>query len=177
VLPRTNTQQTGWMRAASEPAGQSSVSRIAFLVAIAVKGIDGLIETAAGLFVAIAGPWSLYELVVRVTAPELDFHPASRAVHAVRHGAASLAQSSGHFVIIWLLAHGIIKLALAIELMRGRRWIFPVAAAVLAGFVGYMAWRLTSHWSAWLLAFALFDVLTIILVLNEWRAHMRAATA
>jgi len=177
VLQRTNTQQTGWMRVRNEGAWRSAASRIAFLAAVAVKGIDGLIETAAGAFVAIAGPRRIYDLVVRITAPELDFHAAGRAVHAVRHGAANLAQGSGDFVIIWLLAHGIIKLALAIELMRGRRWIFPVAAAVLAGFVGYMAWRLASHWSAWLFAFALFDVMTIVLIMNEWRAHMRAATA
>ena len=149
--------------------GQASPLRLAFLAAVAIKGIDGLIETAAGLFLAIAGPWSFYDLIVRVTAPELDQHPASRAIHAVRHGAESLAQGSDHFVLIWLLAHGVVKLALAIELLRGRRWIFPVASTILAGFVGYMSWRLAHHWSPWLLAFALFDAITIALVLIEWR--------
>jgi uncharacterized membrane protein len=162
-------------RAGGTKAGQASGLRLAFLAAVAIKGIDGLIETAAGLFLAIAGPWSFYALVVWLTAPELDFHPASKAVHAVRHGAASLAQGSDHFVLVWLLAHGVIKLALAIELLRGRKWIFPVAAAVLAGFVGYMLFRLTLHWSAWLLAFALFDVITIVLVLREWRTKARRA--
>jgi uncharacterized membrane protein len=157
--------------------GQISVRRFAFLAAVAIKGIDGLIETAVGALIAVAGPWSLYTLVVRITAPELDIHPASRAVHVVRHGAADLAHSSGHFIVIWLLAHGAIKLALAIELMRGRKWIFPVAAGVLAGFVGYMLWRLASHWSPWLFAFALFDVVTIALVLNEWRAHPGTASS
>ena len=158
-------------------ARQSPALRIAFLAAVAIKGIDGLIETATGAFVAIAGPSGLYTLIVRITAPELDFHPAERAIHAVRQGAAGLEHASGHFVVIWLLAHGVIKLALAIELLRGRRWIFPVASSVLAGFVGYMAWRLASHWSAWLFAFALFDVITIFLVIREWRTQARAASA
>jgi uncharacterized membrane protein len=158
-------------------ARRSSALRFAFMAAIAIKGIDGLIETVAGALIAVAGPWSLYDLIVRITAPELDFHPASKAVHVVRHGAAHLAQSTGHFVVIWLLAHGVIKLALAIELVRGRRWIFPVAAVVLAGFVGYMLWRLAGQWSPWLFAFALFDVMTIALVLSEWRAQRGTATS
>src|SRR5580698_5215981 len=58
--------------------GQISVRRFAFLAAVAIKGIDGLIETAVGALIAVAGPWSLYTLVVRITAPELDIHPASR---------------------------------------------------------------------------------------------------
>jgi uncharacterized membrane protein len=156
-------------------AGKASALRLAFLAAIAIKGIDGVVETAAGAFLAIAGPWSFYDLIVRVTAPELDHHPASRAIHAVRHGAESLAQGSDHFVVIWLLAHGVVKLALAIELLRGRKWIFPVAAAVLAGFVCYMSWRLAYHWSPWLLAFALFDAITVVLVLKEWRSQTAGA--
>ena len=55
--------------------------------------------------------------------------------------------------------------------LRGKTWIFPVAVVVLAGFVSYMGYRLAGHWSPWLLAFALFDTITIALVLHEWRAE------
>jgi uncharacterized membrane protein len=152
-------------------AGRSSSLRFAFIAAVAVKGFDGLVETAAGIFVATLGTQGIYSLILQLTAPELDLHPQSRAIHAVRHGAANLAQGSGRFVLIWLLAHGIIKLALAIELLRGKTWIFPVSALILSGFVGYMTYRLAGHWSPWLLAFALFDAVTVALVLNEWRSH------
>jgi hypothetical protein len=40
----------------------------------------------------------------------------------------------------------------------------------VARFIAYMSWRLTIHWSDWLLGFALFDLLTLTLVLNEWRS-------
>ena len=150
---------------------QSTVLRLAFFVAVTVKGIDGLIETLAGLAVAILGTPGIYALVIEITAPELDLHPDSRAVHLIRRGAFDLAHVSSRFLIIWLLVHGVLKLVLAVELLRQRMWIFPVAAAILSGFVIYMASRLAVHWSPWLLAFALFDLITVALVLNEWRTH------
>jgi uncharacterized membrane protein len=62
-----------------------------------------------------------------------------------------------------------LKLGLVIVLLRGGgRWIFPVGTLILAGFISYMGWRLSEQWSDWLLGFALFDVLTLALVLNEW---------
>jgi uncharacterized membrane protein len=50
-----------------------------------------------------------------------------------------------------------------------------MASLILAGFVAYMSWRLTLHWSGWLLGFALFDLLTLALVLNEWRSESGGA--
>ena len=46
--------------------------------------------------------------------------------------------------------------------------IAAVGAVILVGFITFMSWRLSEQWSDWLLGFALFDVLTLALVLNEW---------
>jgi uncharacterized membrane protein len=147
---------------------RTSALRLAFLAAVAAKGIDGLIETVAGVAVAMLGTRGIYDLVIQFTAPELDLHPASKSVHLLRHGASSLVHASSRFIVIWLLVHGLLKLALAIELLRNKSWIFPVAAAILSGFVAYMTYKLVNHYSPWLLAFALFDLITVVLVLNEW---------
>jgi len=136
-----------------------------------VKGVDGLVETVAGAFVGIAGTQGLYAFIIRITAPELDYHPGSHVIQLIRRGASGLAHSSHRFVVVWLLVHGILKLVLAVELLRGKSWIFPFACAILAGFVAYMTYRLAHHWSSWMFAFALFDVMTLALVANEWRAH------
>ncbi|HEX3431525.1 MAG TPA: DUF2127 domain-containing protein [Rhizomicrobium sp.] len=154
---------------------RSGTLRIAFVAAVAVKGIDGLVETFVGIVVAILGTQGIYDLVIQFTAPELDVHPQSKAVHLLRHGASTFAHASSRFVVIWLVVHGIVKLALAIELLRGKVWIFPVAAMILSGFVVYMAYKLVGHFSPWLLAFALFDAVTVALILNEWRSHLARA--
>ena len=156
-------------------SGNSSFFHRAYLAAILIKGFDGALEALAGLILVIAGPQRFFEWVIRLTAPELSGrHPA---LHALQRGAERLATGPHDFVIFYLLVHGLLKLGIVLALLRGGgRLLFPVASAILAGFVFYMSWRLIIRWSDWLLGFALFDLLTLALVLNEWRARrLRAA--
>lgn len=142
----------------------------AYLGALLIKGFDGAVETLAGLVIALTGVARIYEWVIKLTAPELTGHHP--ALHAIRAGAARLANGPHHFVMIYLLVHGLLKLGVAVALLKGHaRWIFPVTSLVLAGFIAYMSWRLSLRWSDWLLGAALFDLVTLGLVLNEWRAH------
>jgi uncharacterized membrane protein len=140
----------------------------AYLGATLIKGFDGALEALAGAIIAVTGPERVYEWVIRVTAPELTgYHPA---LHAIRSGATRLVESSHEFVIFYLLAHGILKLGVVVALLRGGgRWVFPIASLILAGFVAYLGRELAMRWSGWVLSFALFDLLTLVLVLNEWR--------
>jgi uncharacterized membrane protein len=147
-----------------------SLLHIAYLVTIAVKGFDGAIELLIGLLILIAGPIRLYLFVLRLTAPELDDHPTSRVLHAIRAGASNLAFNQEGFAVTYLLIHGVLKLGLAVALLRGgHRWIYPVGACILISFILFMSFRLAAHWSDLLFGFVLFDLLTLLLVLNEWR--------
>jgi uncharacterized membrane protein len=146
----------------------------AYQGAIAIKGLDGAVEFVAGLIIALVGSRQVYHFAIWATAPEIARHPDSHAVHAIRHGAYNFAQHPHRFVIIYLLVHGLLKIGLVINLFIEHMWIFPVSTAVLLGFIGFMSFKLAAHWSPWLFAFALFDGVTLALVLNEWR--MRAKT-
>src|SRR5262252_4089749 len=97
---------------------ETNALRLAFLAAVVIKGIDGFLESIAGLAVVVLGTQQINDLIIQWTAPELDLHPESRTIHLLRHGASNLAHASGQFVEFWLLAHGILKVALAIELLR-----------------------------------------------------------
>ena len=155
-------------------SGKSGPLHIAFFVAIAIKGLDGFLEAVAGLIFAIAGSQRVYDFALWATAPELEHHPASRAVHAIRHGAYGITHASHRFVITYLLIHGLIKLALVVNLMIERLWVFPVSVALLLGFIAVMGVKLSHHWSNWLFAFAMFDVITVALVAHEWRMRRQA---
>jgi uncharacterized membrane protein len=109
--------------------------------------------------------------VIALTAPEIARDPDDRVAHAIRHGAATLSHASDPFVVTYLLIHGMLKLAIAINLLRGIVWIFPLATVILTGFIVFMSCRLTTHYSGWLLGFVLFDAMTLALVLNEWRTY------
>ena len=137
-----------------------SLTHIVYLVTIAVKGIDGIIETLLGILIATTGPDRLYALVLRVTTPELEENHASRTAAAVQHGAAGLAHASASFAIFYLLTHGILKSGIAVNLLAGKRWIFAPAFVILTGFILYMGYHATQHFSWWLFAFAMFDLFT-----------------
>lgn len=148
----------------------------AYLAAILVKGVDGALEALAGMIIAITGPERVYDWVIRITAPELTGHHP--ALHAIRSGATRLAESSHEFVIFYLLVHGVLKLGVVVALLRGGgRLVFPVASLILGAFVVYMGSELARHWSGWVLSFLLFDLLTLLLVLNEWRNVSRNVIA
>ena len=145
-----------------------SPAHIAYLVAIAIKGVDGVIETLLGLLIALSGPDRLYALVLHFTTPELENNPENRAAAAVQHGAEGLAHAPIGFAIFYLLIHGVLKTGIAVSLLRGRNWIFAPASVILAGFILYMGYHASRHFSWWLVGFALFDLLTLMLVVNEW---------
>jgi uncharacterized membrane protein len=145
-----------------------SLTHFVYLITIAVKGIDGVIETLLGLLIAVTGKDRLYALVLRFTTPELVENPANRAAAAVQHGAAGLVHASAGFIIFYLLTHGILKSGIAVNLLAGRRWIFAPACVILTGFILYMGYHTVQHFSGWLLGFALFDLFTLALVINEW---------
>ena len=145
-----------------------SLPHLVYLATIAVKGIDGVIETLLGLLIAITGPAKLYSLVLGFTTPELEENPANRAAAAMQHGAAGLAHASASFTIFYLLTHGILKSGIAVNLLAGHRWIFAPACVILTGFILYMGYHVTQHFSGWLFGFALFDLFTLALVINEW---------
>lgn len=147
-------KRTGWAHAA-------------FVVTVAVKGIDGVIETLLGLLLAIAGPDKLFTFVLGFTTPELQDNPGNGFARAVQTGAAGLTHAGG-FAMFYLLVHGVLKAGIAVDLLRGKRWIFAPAVVILGGFVLYLGYRTAQHWSWWSASFALFDLLTLALVVNEW---------
>ncbi|MGD0189752.1 MAG: DUF2127 domain-containing protein [Rhizomicrobium sp.] len=155
-----------------EDRARTSIARRAFFAVIAIKGLDGALETAAGLLLAVAGSRWLYDYTVWFIAPEIAQRVGDRTAHLVSHGAAGLMHA-GSFPAVYLLAHGVLKLALAIFLLRRATWIFPVAALILFGFVCYLGHRAISHSSPWSAGFAAFDAITLALVLNEWRARAK----
>lgn len=153
-------------------ARRGNAAHFLFVCAVAIKGFDGLLETIAGLLIAATGPQKIYALVLRYTTPELAGEGSHRLLHALQHGAAQFAMTSGTFAIVYFLVHGILKLAIAVELLRDRRWIYLPAVVILGGFVLFLSYRVARHLSWLNAALVLFDLFTLALVVNEW-AHPR----
>ena len=149
---------------------QRSLLHTAYLATIIIKGLFGLLEFCGGMIIATFGPQRLYGLVLRVINPELYEGGHIRTSQLVLEGATALAQTRGHFVIFYLFVHGILKMTITAVLLCGHgRWVFPVASIILLGFIAFFSFELSRHWSDWVLGLALFDSLTLALVVNEWQ--------
>lgn len=146
----------------------------AYQLAIAIKGLDGALEIVLGGIVAVLGAQRFSALLTAWSTPGVGGTPEGHAMRFVRHSANGLAHASTLFVIVYLLVHGLIKLGIAVNLLRGKVWMYPVATVLLAGFVAFMSYRLTTHFSGWLLTFAIFDAVTLALVINEWKSPRTA---
>ncbi len=103
--------------------GKTSWAHLLFLITIAIKGIDGIVETAAGHSHRRGRAERLFFFIAQFTTPELEFNPSNHIARAIQNGAAGLAGSAG-FAVFYLLMHGIVKAGIAVNLLRDKRWIF-----------------------------------------------------
>jgi len=103
-----------------------------FIITIAIKGIDGLLGVASGLIFLFLAPHTLDRFVEIVTANELARDPDDILVGLIKHGAEVFAASDRHFAGLYLIVHGVLKAFVALLLLSGRHWAYPVGAAFVS---------------------------------------------
>ena len=139
-----------------------------------LKGLNGIVELVAGASILAVGHAGLNGIVTLLTARELSEDPTDLVANLLRRWFAQLSPDAELFGAVYLLTHGVAKIVLATCLLREKSWAFPVAAAFFALFIAYMSYRLVLGWSWSIAAFCLFDLITLFLVLHEWRASTEA---
>jgi uncharacterized membrane protein len=140
-----------------------------FVVAVVLKGLNGLLELVAGASVLAIGHIGLNGIVTLLTARELSEDPNDLFANLLRRWFAHMSPGAERFAAIYLLTHGVAKIVLAIGLLRERSWAFPVATAFFTIFIAYMSYRMALAWSWSIATFCLIDLVTLCLVLREWR--------
>ena len=109
-----------------------------------------------------------------VTHFEIAEDPGDTLATLTRRAVEQFPIGTQHFYALYLLAHGGLKLLMVILLWRRVIWAYPAAMVVLAAFVVYQTYEFIHVGSPFLLLLALFDLVMIGLVWQEWRA-LRAA--
>ena len=139
-----------------------------------IKGIDGVLEMAGGLFVLFISQTKLGQLVTFLTQRELTEDPRDWIALHLRDAVNQLSPSTKLFASAYLIGHGVVKLFLMIELLRKRTWSYPYAIAFLLLFIGYQVYRLSLRFS---LALLLVSVLDAVIVLLVWREYLHVGYA
>ena len=110
-----------------------------------------------------------------LTQRELAEEPDDWLALGLRHLAETFSVETRHFASAYLAGHGILKVFLAVSLLRERLWAFPLALSVLAIFVAYQLHRFGRTHSMILLALTVLDAVVIVLIWREYRSRMERA--
>ncbi len=148
--------------------GGSTTDRL-FILAVAIKGVDGVLGIIGGALLLFVKPHTLDVIVAWLTTHELSRNPHDFIAQFLVDWFSHLDVSQLAFASGYLMAHGVMKSFLSITLLLGRPWSYPVGSAFLGLFIAYTAYRLHLHWTWPLFAFLLFDLFTLAMVIREWR--------
>jgi uncharacterized membrane protein len=146
-----------------------------FEVAILVKGIDGVLETAGGFLLWFVPLRTIDSLLQLLITHELSDEPDDWFVKMLRHAAETFSVDTKTYASVYLVSHGVLKLFLVYFLWREKLWAFPVAIAFIAAFIGYQLYRYTHTHSPAILVFAAIDVAVTWFIWREYRARLQLA--
>lgn len=145
------------------------VLHTAFDIGVLIKGLDGVIEVAAGLLLFVVTPVQLERIAGLLTLHELTEDPHDAIARYILLHAPTLAASASVFGAVYLLGHGIVKVGLVAALLRHRLWAYPTAIVVFLLFLAYQLYRYSGTGSVALLALSVVDVMVIVLTWFEYQ--------
>lgn len=143
---------------------------ILFLVSVWFKGLDGLLELLGGAALLSVSPGFVLGLVRLLTQDEIAEDPRDLVANALLRGASRLSLAGEHFMALYLIIHGVVKIALVSALLKRFLIAYPLSIVVFAGFVAYQLYRYTFTRGLGLLALTALDFVVIALICLEYRA-------
>lgn len=151
---------------------ERSIHRV-FEISVLAKAVHAVIECVGGVLLYFVSTGEITALVRWMTRDELVEDPNDFLANHLRQAAEQFSVGSKSFYAVYLLSHGIIKLALVAGLLRGKLWSYPASLAVFGLFIVYQLYRYSYTHALGLLALTLLDIAVIVLVWHEYRLVRR----
>lgn len=142
-----------------------------FLIGIWFKAAVGALQLIAGIAVLAVSQVALAAWVARWTTPELTEEPHSHIAIWLNSGVSDLGAGSRTFVTIYLISHGVIKLALIWAMLRRKMWAYPLSMWVIGSFIAYQLYRFASTHSMSLVVLSVLDAVVVYLIWHEYRTR------
>ena len=146
-----------------------------FEIGILLKFVDGILELAGGMALVWLSPQTLRGFVRAITRHELSEDPKDLVATFLVESARHFSVSTKVFAAVYLLSHGIIKIALVLSLWQRRLWSYPAAIVFFILFIIYQVYRYTHHHSAWLILLSILDAVVAALTWLEYGNLKRAS--
>jgi uncharacterized membrane protein len=126
-----------------------------------------------GIALFVVTPGLILRVVRVLTQDELTEDPRDLVANALRHAARHLTFATEHFMAIYLLVHGLVKVILVWALLARVLLAYPISMVIFTGFIVYQMYRYTFTHGAGLLILSALDLVVIALILLEYRALRR----
>lgn len=140
-----------------------------FQASLLFKAAIAASETVSGLGLLLTPSGAISAWVAWMAHSQLSEAPADSLVLAVQQMFAATSLESQHFYALYLLVHGMLKLAMVVTLGRRLPWAYPASMIILAGFVIYQTSVFLQGGGAVLGLLSALDLLMIVLVWREYR--------
>lgn len=147
--------------------GNSLLDRT-FQLSITLKGLDGLLEIASAFLFLSRDPARVNAMVNALTFHQLSPGQISYLTYHLLHASQAVAGQAPYFVFLFLLSHGLAKVALVTALWFNRMWAYPMMILLLVAFIVYQVYVMVYHPTIFMLLLTLFDAFVIWLTKQEY---------
>lgn len=140
-----------------------------FEIGVILKGLNALLEIVGGLAILFINQTSIIKIVFFLTQEELSEDPKDVIANYLVHTAKQFSISTQHFLVLYLLIHGLIKGLLIYGLLKKKIWSYPVSIIVFGIFIIYQLARYYYTSSLWLIVLSIFDLIVVFLIWHEYQ--------
>ncbi len=142
-----------------------------FILSVVLKGLNSILEILAGVLLMFTG--TLTTILLYFTKEEPAEDPTDFLVTHIQGLLPYLSTHTQFYISFYLISHGIIKIILVINLFRKKIWSYPATIIILFLFIIYQIYRISFHYSTFLVLLTILDVVIIYLTWCEYSSIKR----
>jgi uncharacterized membrane protein len=139
-----------------------------FEVGVILKGVDGVLQIAGAILLLLVKPGQIRHLVVLLTRHTLSRDPDDWVANHLVRASEQFSVSHQLFASLYLLLHGVVKVALVWALLESKLWAYPAAILIFAAFSTYQIYRFVIAHSIVMLVLTIVDLIVIALTWAEY---------
>jgi uncharacterized membrane protein len=139
-----------------------------FRVSLFLKGLDSILEIIGGFLLLLFKPSSITNFVRFIFQHELLEDPHDLIGNFIISLSYHLSAGTQLFGVLYLLSHGLIKIALIIGLWKDKIKVYLLAEAVFIIFIIYQTSIIIFNHSVFLILLTILDIIVVVLTWWEY---------
>ena len=139
-----------------------------FEVGIIIKGINGILETLAGLLLLFLTPQRLQHFIEFVTQLNVNNEKQSKIITMFLHSVDHLGTGNRIFLIAYFWSHAAVKLTAVIGILTNKLWAYPFSLITLGVLTLFQFGSIIHKASIGMILLTIFDLFILWLIWREY---------